>query len=138
MSSQQNRTVAERFIEDVWRQGKIDVIDELFSADYVDHSFGSHPAGRDDLKQFVAMFRQAFHDLEYELHQMLAEGDDVASRDTVHATHNGEFMGIPATGKRVSVSAMHFLRFANGKIVAHWGITDVAGLMQQLGVGPGQ
>jgi len=138
MSSQQNITVAERFIEEVWRQGQIDKIDELFSADYVDHSFGPHPAGRDDLKQFVAMFRQAFQDLEYELHQMLAEDDEVASRDTVHATHKGAFMGIPATGKRVSVSAMHFLRFENGKIVEHWGITDVAGLMQQLGVGPGQ
>ncbi len=137
MTSQDNKTIAERFIEEVWRQGQIDKVDELFTADYVDHSFGLQPAGREDLKQFVAMFRRAFQDLEYDLRQMLGEDDRVASRDTVHATHKGEFMGIPATGKRVSVSAMHFLRFENGQIAEHWGITDVAGLMQQLGVGPG-
>jgi steroid delta-isomerase-like uncharacterized protein len=137
MTSQENKKIAERFIDEVWRQGQLDKIDELFAPDYVDHSFGPQPAGREDLKQFVAMFRQAFQDLEYDLQQVLSDGDRIASRDTVHATHKGEFMGIPATGKRVSVSAMHFLRFANGQIVEHWGITDVGGLMQQLGVGPG-
>lgn len=138
MTAQQNKAITERFIEEVWQQGQIDKIDELFTGDYVDHSFGPNPAGREDLKRFVVMFRQAFPDLVYELHQALAEDDQVASRDTVHATHKGEFMGIPATGKHVDVSAMHFLRFENGKIAEHWGITDVAGMLRQLGVGPGQ
>jgi steroid delta-isomerase-like uncharacterized protein len=129
--------LTERFIEEVWRQGQLDKIDELFAEDYVDHSFGPQPADREQLKGFVAMFRAAFPDLQYDLHQVVAEGDRVASRDTVRATHKGEFMGIPATNKTVAVGAMHFLRFADGKIVEHWGITDVGGLMRQLGVMPG-
>lgn len=136
-SVQENVALAERFIEEVWRQGKVEVVDEIFAEDYVDHGFGPQPVGRDALKGFVLGFRAAFPDMQYDLHQMIAQDDVVASRDTVRGTHQGDFMGIPATGKPVAVSAMHFLRFANGKIVEHWGITDVAGMMQQLGVAPG-
>ena len=135
--SEANVAVAQRFIDEVWQQGKLDVIDEIFADDYADHSFGPQPADREQLKGFVAMFRAAFPDLKYDVQQVMAEGDRVATRDTVHATHTGEFMGIPATNKQVAVSAMHFMRFANGKIAEHWGITDVAGLMRQLGVTPG-
>lgn len=136
MSIKDNIKTTERFIEEVWRQGQIGKIDELFTANYVDHSFGPEPAGREQLKGFVAMFRAAFPDMQYDLHQIVAEGDTVVSRDTVRATHQGNFMGIPATGKPVAVSAMHFLRFENGRIAEHWGITDVMGMMQQLGVVP--
>lgn len=135
MSIEQNIALAERFIEEVWRQGQVDAIDELFAEDYVDHSFGPEPVGRDALKGFVVSFRAAFPDMEYDLQQVVAEGDTVASRDTVRATHKGDFMGIPATGKSVAIPAMHFLRFANGKIAEHWGNTDVMSMMQQLGVG---
>jgi len=137
MSTQQNIALAERFIEEVWRQGQIDKVDELFAANYVDHSFGPQPADREQLKGFVAMFRAAFPDMEYDLQQVVAEGDVVASRDTVRASHQGNFMGIPATGKSVAVSAMHFLRFEGGQIAEHWGITDVGSLMRQLGAVPG-
>lgn len=137
MTREQNINLAERFIEEVWRQGQLATIDELFAADYVDHGFGPQPADREQLKGFVAMFRAAFPDMQYDLHQIVAEGNLVASRDTVHGTHQGNFMGIPATGKTIVVSAMHFLRVENGKIVEHWGITDTMGMMQQLGVIPG-
>lgn len=136
MSTQQNIALAERFIEEVWRQGNLAAIDELFAEHYVDHGFGPQPVGRDALKGFVAAFRAAFPDMQYDLHQIIAEGDTVASRDTVRATHQGEFMGIPATGKPVAVSAMHFLRFEGGKIVEHWGITDTMAMLQQLGLMP--
>ena len=138
MSVADNIKVTKRFIEEVWLQGQIDKIDELYAENYVDHSFGPQPAGREQLKQFIAMFRAAFPDMVYDLQQMVAEGDRIASRDTVRATHTGDFMGIPATGKPVAVSAMHFLRFEGGKIAEHWGITDTMSLMRQLGLAPGQ
>ncbi|MFQ5794616.1 MAG: ester cyclase [Candidatus Bipolaricaulia bacterium] len=137
MSVEENKALVRRFIEEIWRQGKLDRLNDFFATDYADYSFDPRQAvDREGLREFLAMFRNAFHDLKYDLHDMIAEGDKVVSRDTVRATHKGEFMGIPPTGKRVEVTAIHILRIADGKIVEHWGNTDQLGLMQQLSVIP--
>lgn len=134
MGLDDNKALAKQFIDVLWRQGRLDRIDEIVADDYVDWSLGPQPAGRDVLAGFIAGFRQAFPDMKYDLQDIFAENDHVVTRDTVRATHLADFMGIPATGKRVEVSAIHILRIADGKIVEHWGETNRLGMMQQLGV----
>ncbi len=71
---------------------------------------------------------------------MIAEGDKVVIRQTWSGTHKGEFMGIPATGRRVSIAVIDIIRVADGRFVEHWGQLDLMGMMQQLGAipAPGQ
>lgn len=134
MDLDDNKALVEKFIDVLWRQGQLDQIGEIVADDYLDWSFGPDPVGRDGLAGFIAGFRNAFPDLEYDLHDMIAEDDLVVSRDTVRATHTADFMGIPVTGKRIEVGAMHILRIADGKVVEHWGETNRFAMMQQLGV----
>ena len=77
-----------------------------------------------------------FPDLTFSAEDMIAEGDKVAVRFTMRGTHKGEFMGVPATGKQFEVSGIDIVRFAGGKAVEHWGVTDTMAMMQQLGAVP--
>jgi predicted ester cyclase len=67
---------------------------------------------------------------------MIGEGDKVTTRKTFHGTHEGEFMGIPPTGRRVSMSLIDIVRISEGRVVEHWSVGDNLGMMQQLGVIP--
>ena len=84
----------------------------------------------------MSAFVAAFPDLHSTLEDLVTERDIVAGRMTTASTHQGEFMGIPATNKKVTLSAMHIICVFNGKLVDHWGISDNMSLMQQLGVLP--
>jgi steroid delta-isomerase-like uncharacterized protein len=89
------------------------------------------------LHQMITMFRASFPDLHFDIQDMFAEGDRVAARCTMTGTHKGEFMGIPPTNKAFRITAFDILRFEGSKVAEHWGITDQAGMMQQLGLMPG-
>ena len=80
------------------------------------------------------MFRNGFPDLAVSDVDLIAEGDKVVMRHVTTGTHQGDFMGIAATGRRISVNEIHIVRLADGKIVEHWGVEDNLGMMQQLGV----
>jgi steroid delta-isomerase-like uncharacterized protein len=136
--SEQNKAIVRRISEEVWNQGKLNVADELYASDYVDHNAppGS-PGGLAGFKGTVTMLRASFPDLVLTLDQTLAEGDRVAIRQTIRGTHKGPFMGVAATGKQVSFGGMVFVRIENGKVVERWGIIDVPGLMGQLTGGGG-
>ena len=82
------------------------------------------------------MLRSAFPDFKATIDDMLADGDRVATRMTWTGTHQGEFMGIPPTGKRISIQVIDFVRFADGRFAEHWGLMDNMGMMQQLGAIP--
>ncbi len=130
-----NKALNRRFVEEVINQGNIEAIDELIDPGVVDHAVpAGFPTGREGAKQFFAMMRSAFPDLHLTIEDMIAEGDKVVMRSTWSGTHQGEFMGIPATGRRVTVSAIDISRVADGRIVEHWEQSDALGLMQQLGV----
>ena len=86
----------------------------------------------------MGMFFTAFPDLDVHIDELIAEGDTVVGRMTTSGTHKGDFMGIPATGKKATFTEMHMIRLANGKMVDHWGNSDDLGMMQQLGVIPSQ
>jgi steroid delta-isomerase-like uncharacterized protein len=138
MSTEENKVLLQRFYDEVFNQGNLDVADELIAADAVEHEAfpGLEGSGPEVAKQFITIIRRAFPDVRVQAHDMIAQGDRVAARITFTGTHQGEFLGIPATGKQIEVGTMDIVRVANGKMVEHWGITDNLTMMQQLGVVP--
>jgi predicted ester cyclase len=137
MSAEDNKTTNRRFYEEVINQKHLAVVDEVAGANYVSHSFPPGlPPGREGLKAFVSAFHAAFPDGHLSIDHMIAEGETVATRLTFRGTHTGDFMGIPPTGKQVAVLALDMARYADGKLVEHWGGPDQMSLMQQLGVIP--
>jgi steroid delta-isomerase-like uncharacterized protein len=134
--SEDSKALMRRFNEEV-NAGNLDVIDELLSEDFVEHEeFPGIEPTREGVKQFFAMLRSAFPDLRMEDHEMVAEGDLVFARSTMSGTHQGEFMSLPPTGKRMEVQVMDLVRLRDGKAVEHWGVTDAMTMMQQLGAMP--
>lgn len=138
MSVEENKAVYVRFVEEVINGGNLDVIEEIFSPDYVDHSLPpGAPPGLAAVRMVPSLFRGGFPDVHFTIEQMVGEGDWVATRVTGHGTHQGAFMGIPATGNTATWSSVGFFRVENGRIVEHHGVPDLMGLMRQLGAGPG-
>lgn len=138
MGLEENRKLAERFYTEVVNQRNFDLIDQLIADDFVEHEvFPGMPTGKEAPRAAMKMFTAAFPDFEMSADETIAEGDVVAVRGTVRGTHTGEFMGIAATGRAFEVGFMDFLCFRDGRAVEHWGLTDTAALMQQLGVTPG-
>jgi steroid delta-isomerase-like uncharacterized protein len=134
--SEQNKSIV-RAIYEVINTGNFSKVDQLIAADAVDHEAPpGAPPGPAVLKEFVTTFRAAFPDLKISAEDMIADGDKVAARAVMRGTHKGEFMGVPATGKQFEIAGIDIIRFAGGKVVEHWGITDTLGLMQQLGAMP--
>ena len=138
-ASDENKERQREFVERVQNRGELDAIEEFIAPDAVDHTPApGFPGTRDGAKAILEHFRTAFPDHDAVVEHMIAEGDLVATYKTFTGTHNGEFMGIPATGTRATIRVMDFVRFREGKVVDHWNIVDVAGLMAQLGVLPAE
>ena len=141
MSTEENKAVIRRWIEDVWGKGDLAALSEVAAADLVDHNStpGLTP-GVEGQKAIILMLRSAFPDGTNTLEDVIAEGDKIVDRHTFRGTHTGAFMGIPPTGKPVTFTGMEITRIANGKIVETWHQEDLLGAMQQLGVipAPGQ
>ena len=135
MAAEDNKAALRRFYEEVLNGNDLGAVDQLLATDAVDHTLGSR--GLEAYKQFFRTVHQAFPDMHVEVHDMIAAEDLVAARVTYSGTHDGEFVGVPATGRRVEVSGVDFLRMRDGKQVEHWGGVDMLGLLQQLGVMPG-
>ena len=137
MTTEENKALVRRFIDQVLNKKNADSIGDFFAADYVEHSqIPVAEPGLEGLKQMLGMYLAAFPDLHIQIEDLIAEGDKVVGRATTTATHTGEFMGIAATGKQVNFGEMHILRISGGKIVEHWGIEDNMTMMQQLGAIP--
>jgi steroid delta-isomerase-like uncharacterized protein len=131
------KAMAQRWYSEVMNEGNQEVIDELCAENFVDHDPlpGTGP-DRQGIHDFVKLIRSAFPDLETTVDEIIAEGDRIAVRSTFRGTHEGDFMGIPATGKKVEVSNYDFVRFENDQAAEHWGTIDSAALMEQLGAVP--
>lgn len=138
MATEQDRINFRRIPEEIFNQGKLELIDEIFASDYVEHDPlpPGVPGGREGLKQLIMALRAAFPDFHYTIEEQLAEGDKHVGRLIAHGTHQGDFMGIPPTGKTVSWGEIHFGRMVNGQLVEHWANQDQLGMLQQLGVIP--
>jgi steroid delta-isomerase-like uncharacterized protein len=123
-------------IEICFQTGDMGPMDEVLSPELVNHIPGM-PGDREGLKMALSGFRAAFPDLTVTVEDVVSCGDRVVDRVTWTATHTGPMMGIPASGKRVTVSEMHIARVKDGKIVERWGEWDALGMMQQIGAVPG-
>ena len=139
--SEQNKAIVRRVPEEITSQGKLELIDELFSPDFVDHAFAPElglAPGREGIRQFISMLRTAFPDIDIKPQDIIAEGDKVVVRNSAQGTQQGEFMDLPPSGKHATWSEIHIVRLADGKIAEHWAIVDQLSVLQQLGAIPSQ
>jgi len=126
-----------RFVDEVQSGGNIDLVDEICSPEFVNHSAPPGiPADREGIKIVAAMFRRAFPDSYFTVEDTVAEGDKVATRKTFHGTHEGEFMGIPPSGRSVSMGLIDIVRILDGRFAEHWSMGDTLDMMRQLGAIP--
>lgn len=136
--SDQNRTVVTRWFDEVWNQGRLDLVDELMSADSIGHGMSAGDAksltGPEAFKPIHKMFRDALKDLHIEVADMITEGDRVVTRCIVTGTHTGDFLGAPATGKKVRFEGVTISRIKDGMIAEGWNFYDFASLYRTLGV----
>jgi predicted ester cyclase len=136
MSTEENKAIVRRYIEEAVNKGNLAIIDDLMSTHYrnpMRPSTGAPGAGSERYKQSVARDRVAFPDLEVTFDCMIAEGDLVAYETTWRGTHCGTWRGIAPTGKRVEWRATCFRRVVDGKVVEGWGTYDWLGVFEQLG-----
>jgi steroid delta-isomerase-like uncharacterized protein len=131
--SEENRALARRCWEIV-NQHNPDLIDEMYTPDFVWHEPDRDIYGSEEAKQFVATFFEAFPDLNVTVEDEIAEGDKVVTRWTIRGTHQGELMGIAPTEKQIELKGITIHRFEGDKIVEEWERYDNLGMMQQLGV----
>jgi steroid delta-isomerase-like uncharacterized protein len=131
-----NKQIARRFIQEVFVEADPNAVDELGTDDFTPHSWGEMPPGRDSLKAAQQRVSQGLSDVSMTVEDVIAEGDKVVVRLTAHGRHDGEFMGMPASGREYTISEIHILRIADGKVAEHWRDADMLGMMQQLGALP--
>jgi steroid delta-isomerase-like uncharacterized protein len=135
MSAEENKAIARRGYEAI-NQNNLDALDEVVAPDITDHDPAPGQApGLEGVKQWFSSMHTAFPDFRMNVEDMIAEGEKVVARVRLSGTHQGEFMGIDATGNRVTITGIDILRInADGKIMERWGNFDDLGMMQQLGV----
>ena len=135
MSNATNKAIVRRYLEEVFNQGRHDLVEEFLADDFDLHFSGLAP-GLEAVKEWYGAMTTAFPDGQLSIDDLIAEGDRVVVRTTLNGTQQGEMQGIPATGRGVSAPSITIFRLANGKLAEGWIVADNLGLMQQLGVIP--
>lgn len=129
------KRMIERIPLEVLNKGDFDLLDELVATDFVEHSpQPGVPPTREGFKQTLVGLKTAFPDLLYTIDDSIESGDRIVHRVTASGTMKGDFMGIPATGKRATWSEIHIGRVANGRLAEHWALFDQLGMLVQLGI----
>ena len=138
MSTEQNKALVRQMVEEVFNRGNVSLADEFLAPDFVEREElpPGIPRDREGVKQLTTMLRNAFPDFKARIDDIVAEGDKVVIRQTWSGTHQGEFMGVPPTGRSVSFGVIDIIRMTGGKVAEHWGQMDSMSLMQQLGAIP--
>ena len=134
--SEENRSIVRRYVEEVWNHGNLDVIDEIISPDYVNYTNLSSQAvrGPEGIRRFVAAVRNGFSDLRLVIDDQVSERDMVVTRYSIYGTHSGEFAGLEATGKPVTISVISMRLIVDGKFLQGWTYADTLSLCRQFGV----
>ena len=138
MSTEQNKAIVRRFLQEGINKGNAEIADELFSPDFISHFVGVPGPlhGVEAWKQLSSGYFTAFPDLHVTAEDYIAEGDKVVARWTWRGTHLGAMMGIPPTSKQVNLTGMGIYRIVGNKIAEQWVQEDLLGMLQQLGVIP--
>jgi steroid delta-isomerase-like uncharacterized protein len=134
--SEANKSLCRRFVEEVWNNRNMSVIDEIFAANYTEHDPSGPDFGRgpESVRKMLNHYLTAFPDTRFTIDDLIAEGDRCVLRWTARGTHRGELRGIAPTGKQVTVTGTTVSRITNGKFVESYANWDALGMMQQLGV----
>jgi steroid delta-isomerase-like uncharacterized protein len=133
VSEEENKTLVRRLVEG-WQDGHDpEVARAILADDFVDHTGPVEQEAKEPGIKWFSYIWQAFPDFSVDIKLQIAEGDMVATLKTFSGTHEGEFMGIPPTGRRVAFDVFDMLHVRDGRVVEHWNVQDFAGLMQQLG-----
>jgi len=134
-----NRILARRVLEEIFPANDIDALRRAISDQFVNHEAPpGTPPGLAGIAMYMTLLNRAFSDQRWEIHDVLADGDEVTMRCTHSGVHTGDFFGMPATGRRFAYKQMHIVRIIDGKAVEHWAVRDDAGLMRQLAPSPRQ
>ena len=138
--SEENKAVARRAFEDHFNTGNLDLGEEIFTPDYVNHdpSLPDFGPGPEAANQAVRLYRNAFPDARITVEDQVSEGDRVATRWSARGTHQGELMGVAPTNNRVEITGITISRIEGGKIAEDWINYDALGMMQQIGAIPEQ
>jgi steroid delta-isomerase-like uncharacterized protein len=132
-----NTQIVRTFVEQFQSHHNWETFDAIIDPDIVDHSAEpGTPPGREPVRVFFEGMFAAFPDLHAEIHDQLEDGDKVVTRKTLAGTHQGEFMGIPATGAEARFDVIDIVRVRDGRIVEHWGIVDRLALLTAVGAVP--
>lgn len=135
--SEENKAIVQRYIEEVYNKGNVNLVDELVAADYVNHGgLSDQRPGSEGLKQFIPQLRTIFPDEHLTIENLIAEGDKVAYSWVARGTHKAEVMGVSPTGKQITGTGISIVRITDGKIAEEWTSRDDLSIMQQLGVIP--
>ena len=122
MSSEKEKAVVRRNTEEVQSRGNFDVFEELFAVDFVDHTPQPNcTPDRDGARSLYRTLRAAFPDFHADIHWQAADGELVTTYKTYHGTHQGTFLGLAPTGRRIHFETVDVMRVRNGKITEHWG-----------------
>jgi len=136
--SKESNTLIHRWFEEVWNKGREDAIDEMFAADGIAHGLADEKdqklRGPEGFKPFFKKFRDAFPDIQVVVEDCITEGDLIAARCTVRASHTGDALGVAATNKPVEFTGMTIVRVRDGKIVEGWNNFDFMSLYRQIGL----
>lgn len=135
-----NKAVVRRLVEAIQNGHQLERLEEFFDPHFVNHLEPPDLASElNAVERARLVFRQlfaAFPDLHVTIQQQVAEGDKVVTYKTFHGTHQGEFMGVPPTGRTIEFAVIDILRLEQGKVVEHWAVQDRLALMQQVGLLP--
>jgi steroid delta-isomerase-like uncharacterized protein len=133
-----DHAAAMRRLYDLINAGDIAGFGELLADDFVEHEeMPGLERSKEGVKQLFHMYRAAFPDLRMEPQDVLVSGDRAVARVRATGTHQGEFLGMPATGRSVDVQLIDITRFGDdGLVREHWGVFDALAMMQQLGAFP--
>ena len=141
MSTEQNKAIIRRWIEEGWNQGNTDMADEVYASGFTAkdiHDQSKVLQGPQGIKQSVMETRAALPDIHFTIDHLIAEGDLVVGAFTIRGTHKGVLAGIPPTGKQVTMRGISIDRIRNGKFVETWTYFDALGFLQQLGALPAE
>jgi len=134
MSREENKAIVRRFFEEGPSKGNLITADKLLSPDFTMHTPLPASPGIKGIHEVITTCRAAFEHLNVTIEDMIAEGDNVAARFIAHGIHKGDFMGLQATGKPITMTGIEIFRIKDGRIVELWGEANLLGLMQQLGI----
>jgi len=131
---EENTAVVLRFNKEFIEQGNMKSFKELVGDDVINHAApAGTPSGPESMRYFIIeVLRKGFPDIKVEIFDQVAEGDMVSTRKALHATHSGEFMGIPPTNKKVTFQVIDMVKIRDGKYVEHWGISNIPEVMKTL------